>query len=82
MLTSILQIEKKMHRFSLPAYNNMHNDSSTTSYNPSANPTPPLTSDTRSLRTSYPPSINGDAVEGAPSSRKGSEPSSERGFAV
>ncbi|GIZ37021.1 hypothetical protein CKM354_000048400 [Cercospora kikuchii] len=45
-------------------------------YNSAATTPPPLTADTQSLQSSCLPSINGDAVEGAAASRKGSDPSS------
>lgn len=47
-----------------------------TNYHSTATTPPPLTSDTQSLQSSCLPSVNGDAVEGAASSRKGSDPSS------
>ncbi|KAF7195423.1 Pumilio-like 4 [Pseudocercospora fuligena] len=45
-------------------------------YNSATTTPPPLTSDTQSLQSSGLPSVNGDAIEGAAVSRKGSEPSS------
>ena len=47
-----------------------------TSYHSAATTPPPLTADTQSLQSSCLPSINGDTVEGAAASRKGSDPSS------
>lgn len=71
-------IEKKMHRFGPYCYNMQADQTHASRATSVGNTPPPLTSDTRSLQTSYPPSINSDAMEGATSSRKGSEPSSER----
>ncbi|RMY75424.1 hypothetical protein D0863_02626 [Hortaea werneckii] len=87
----LMSVEKKMHR--LPPRWNGPAPPASYGHNPyqlplptppfashyaSATTTPPpLTSDTQSLQSSAIPSINGDAVEGADCSRKGSEPSSE-----
>lgn len=87
----LMSVEKKMHR--LPPRWNEPAPPAGYGHNPyqlplptppfashyaSATTTPPpLTSDTQSLQSSAIPSINGDAVEGADCSRKGSEPSSE-----
>lgn len=78
-------IEKKMHRFDGGlSYNGSTlpiSAFSTLSLGTSPRSTPPtLTPGTISMQTSSNISINGDACEGATNSRKGSEPSSERGF--
>lgn len=44
-------------------------------YNSAATTPPALTADTQSLQSSRVPSVNGDAIEGASASRKGSEQS-------
>ncbi|SMR46475.1 unnamed protein product [Zymoseptoria tritici ST99CH_1E4] len=49
-------------------------------YNSAATTPPPLTADTRSLQSSGVPSINGDTMEGASSSRKGSDQGFEAGL--
>lgn len=46
-------------------------------YTSAATTPPPLTADTQSLQSSCVPSINGDAIEGASASRKGSEQSND-----
>lgn len=91
----LMSIEKKMHRFnsyrhgsmssnggvrvSIPFQMPMPTPPYATRYNSAATTPPPLTADTQSLQSSGLPSVNGDAVEGAAASRKGSEPSSEQG---
>ncbi|GAB7345173.1 hypothetical protein MBLNU457_3556t2 [Dothideomycetes sp. NU457] len=73
----VMAIEKKMHRYGPRGYalHCQHRIGSCSHLTGSA--TPSLTTDSRSVQTSYPPSYNGDATEGATNSRKGSEPSSE-----
>jgi mRNA-binding protein PUF3 len=72
--------------FSQNSYHNgmpiqFQNSHFASNYNSAATtPPPPLTADTRSLQSSGVPSINGDAVEGAASSRKGSEHRLEMGL--
>jgi len=79
---TLLQIEKKMHRFGPHGYS-LHYQHRVQSCAHSSGPSPPpLTFDSRSVQTSYPPSCNGDAIEGAANSRKGSEPSSDRSVNV
>ena len=68
-----MQIEKNMQRSfdrNLQAHSTAYG-SRTISQNTTP-PPPPLTADTRSLQTSSVGSVNGDALEGATSSRKGS----------
>lgn len=79
----VLSIEKKMHRDhygnGVQAGHNylpMPTPPFASGFGSAATTPPPLTADTQSLRSSTIPSVNGDAVEGAPSSRKGSDPSS------
>ena len=57
----------EMYRMPLP------NSQFASSFASAANTPPLLTADTQSLQSSAIPSINGDAVEGADRSRKGSE---------
>ncbi|KAL1306450.1 hypothetical protein AAFC00_005148 [Neodothiora populina] len=72
----VMSIEKKMHRFA--PYGSLHAPVAYQSHSISAATTPPpLTSDTRSVQTSSVASVNGDATEGAPASRKGSVQSNE-----
>jgi len=87
----LLSVEKKMHR--LPPRWNGPGNGNTYGHNAyqlplptppfasrfasAANTPPPLTADSQSLQSSAIPSINGDAVEGADRSRKGSEPSND-----
>lgn len=72
----VMAIEKKMHRpstyGSLPVSHPFGRQTISTATTP-----PPLTSDTRSIQTSSAASIDGDTMEGALASRKGSVQSIE-----
>ncbi|KAF1353265.1 armadillo-type protein [Delphinella strobiligena] len=73
----VMSIEKKMHRFGAP-YVSLNPPTPFACRSISAATTPPpLTSDTRSIQTSSVASVNGDTIEGALPSRKGSIQSSE-----
>lgn len=91
----VLSIDKKMHRFDayrgggLPVtapfnHPGFHMPLPTPHFASNlasaATTPPPLTADTQSLQSSALPSVNGDAVEGAALSRKGSGQSSETGI--
>ena len=82
----LLSVEKKMHRlpprWTGPPNGNAYHHGPyqlplltppfSTRFNSAATTPPPLTADTQSLQSSNIPSINGDAIEGADRSRKGS----------
>ncbi|GAB7353398.1 hypothetical protein MBLNU459_g3872t1 [Dothideomycetes sp. NU459] len=70
----LVSIEKKMHRLGSPGYVHGHVTASSGSRSISTATTPSL-----SVQNSSVASVNGDATEGASSSRKGSIPGSERG---
>lgn len=87
----LMSVEKKMHRLP-PRWNGPggnggygHNPYQlplptppfTSHYTSAATTPPPLTADSASRQSSTIPSINGDAVEGADASRKGSDPSAD-----
>lgn len=68
------------HGFQLPVQMPMAMAPFASHYNSAATTPPPLTADTQSVQSSCLPSLNGDAVEGATASRKGSDPASLQGF--